>query len=244
MTFRKISKIAVDNGDLPPLGVDLGFYFTPREGGVIQPVFQHSAQVPDCDITDVRELSAGEVEARRQVAIAIKAIRKYLPGFENAYFTRLTSYMRGREGRHMIGDYQMTSEDVAEARKYQDVIAKSAMSTAVKGPMHSARYPADSMNIDPNTKRARVKDGGSYDIPYRSLVPKNVENMLITGKLQSMSEDFKRDCLPENMATGQAAGVAAALCAKKGITPRELEKDVSELQTILQQQGAVLYSKW
>jgi hypothetical protein len=64
--------------------------------------------------------------------------------------------------------------------------------------------------------------------------------MLIAGKLQSLSEDFKRDCLPENMATGQAAGVAAAICAKKGITPRQLEHDVSELQEILVKQGAVL----
>ena len=86
------------------------------------------------------------------------------------------------------------------------------------------------MNIDPNRKYNRPKDGGSFDVPYRSLVPKNVEGMLITGKLMSCNEDFKRDLLPDNIATGQAAGVAAALCAKKGITPREMEKDVKELQ--------------
>jgi hypothetical protein len=244
ITFHKLTQEALANGDLPPCGVDLGFYFTPREGGVIQPIFQHSAQVPNCDITDLRELSAGEVEARRQVAIAIKAIRKYLPGFENSYFTRLTSYMRGREGRHMIGDYQMTMDDVAEARKYPDVIAKSGMSVSKGGPFHSAAHPGESMNINPNRVTARPKDGGSYDIPYRALVPKNVEGMLMAGKLQSMSEDFKRDCLPDNMATGQAAGVAAAVCARKGITPRELEKDVSEVQEILEQQGAVLHTQW
>ena len=87
---------------------------------------------------------------------------------------------------------------------------------------------------------ARPKDGGSYDIPYRSLVPKKVENMLLSGKLISWTEDFKRDLLPENMVTGQAAGVAAALCVKKGLTPRQLEGDVSELQEILVKQGAVL----
>ncbi len=222
----------------------MGFFFTPRDGGVWQPIFQHSAQMPDCDITDVRELSAGEVEARRQVAIALKAVKKYLPGFEHAYFARLTSYMRVREGRHMIGDYQLKSEDVAEARKFKDVIAKSGMSTSKGAPFHSTAYPGDSMNVALNKTRIRVKNGGSYDIPYRALVPKNVENMLMAGKLQSMSEDFKRDCLPENMATGQAAGVAAAICAKKGVTPRELEKDVSELQKILEKQGAVLHTKY
>jgi hypothetical protein len=64
--------------------------------------------------------------------------------------------------------------------------------------------------------------------------------MLITGKLISVNEDFKRDLLPDNIATGQAAGVAAALCAKKGLTPRQMEKDVKELQDILVKQGAIL----
>jgi hypothetical protein len=96
------------------------------------------------------------------------------------------------------------------------------------------------MNIDPNRKFHRVKDGGSFDVPYRSMVPKNVEGMLITGKLVSTTEDFKRDLLPDNMVWGQAAGVAAALCARKGITPRQMEKDVKELQDILVKQGAIL----
>ncbi|MEM3703600.1 MAG: FAD-dependent oxidoreductase [Candidatus Bathyarchaeia archaeon] len=244
VNFYKISEEAVKNGDLPPRGVDLGFFFTPRQGGVIQPVFQHSAQVPDCDITNVRELTWAEIEARRQVTMAVKAVRKYLPGFKNAYLTRLTFCVRGREGRHFIGDYQLTSDDVAEARKFPDVIAKSAMNTNIGGPFHSCRYPAESMNIDPKVKKVRVKNGGSYDIPYRCLVPKNVENLLLAGKCISVSEDFKRDCLPENMATGQAAGVAAAICAKKNITPRQLEQDVSVLQKILQQQGVILYTKY
>jgi hypothetical protein len=93
-------------------------------------------------------------------------------------------------------------------------------------------------------KRVSPKNGGSYDIPYRCLVPKKVENLLLAGKLVSTTEDFKRDLLPENIVTGQAAGVAAALCAKKNITPRDLEKDVSELQKILLEQGAILYTKY
>jgi hypothetical protein len=206
----------------------------------MQIVFQHSAQVPDCDINDVRELSAGEAEARRQTVIALKAIRKYLPGFENAYFTRLTSYMRVREGRHIIGDYQLTTDDVIAARKFKDVIGKSGKGTHADAPGHTTRSPGGAPR-DPNRKRASPKDGGSTDFPYRCLVPKNVENMLTVGKLVSITQDFKRDVLPDNMVTGQAAGVAAAICAKKGITPRQLEKDVSELQDILVKQGTILF---
>jgi hypothetical protein len=239
INFPALTHKALDAGDLHPYG-DLGFFFTPRDGGHIQPIFQHSAQIPDCDATDIRELSAGETEARRQVGIALKAAKKYLPGFENAYFTRITSCMRTREGRHMVGDYQLTSEDVIECRKFKDVIAKCGMATQTGGPFHSTAHPGSAMNIDPNRKYHRPKDGGSYDIPYRSMVPKNVENMLMTGKLLSVTEDFKRDLLPDNMVCGQAAGIAAALCVRKSITPRQMEKDVTELQDILVKQGAIL----
>ena len=64
--------------------------------------------------------------------------------------------------------------------------------------------------------------------------------MLLVGKLVSVSEDFKRDLLPENMATGQAGGIAAALCVRKGLTPRQMEKDVKELQDHPGKQGAIL----
>ncbi|MEM2704478.1 MAG: FAD-dependent oxidoreductase [Candidatus Bathyarchaeia archaeon] len=239
--FYALSETAVKNKDIPSRGSDLGFYFTYRDGN-FQAVFQHTAQAADCDVTDVRELTKAELECRKQIVMAIKAIKKYLPGFKNSYCSKILFCVRGREGRHFIGDYMLTSEDVAEARKFPDVIAKSAMHTSKGGPFHSCRYPAESINID--MVRVTPKDGGSYDIPYRCLVPKGVENLLLAGKLISTSEDFKRDLLPENIITGQAAGVAAALCSQYRITPRELEKDFSELQKILQQQGAILYTKY
>ena len=85
------------------------------------------------------------------------------------------------------------------------------------------------------------KGGGSYDIPYRCLVPRDVENLLVAGKCVSTDRDAYLRYLHQTMVTGQAAGVAAALCVKKGITPRELEKDVSELQDTLLKQGAILF---
>jgi hypothetical protein len=85
------------------------------------------------------------------------------------------------------------------------------------------------------------KDGGSYDIPYRCLVPQVVDNLLVGGKAISADRDSYKRFLQETMVTGQAAGVAAAICARKGITPRQLEQDVTELQEILLKQGAILY---
>lgn len=237
--YHKLTMEAIANGELCETG-DFGHFFTYRQFGHWQPVFQHTAQAKDCDTTDITEYSWGEVECRRQVAMAIPAIQKYLPGFENAYFTRLTSSMRTREGRHMIGDYQMQTSDVDAASKFPDVMAKCAMTTVPGGPFHSAATPGVAMNVEMASRWHNPPDGGSYDIPYRCFVPKNVEGMLLTGKLISLHEDFKRDQLPDNMIWGQAAGVAAAVCVRRGITPRELEADVSEVQEILRKNGAIL----
>ena len=212
----------------------VGFFLTPREGGVIQAHFQHSSHVPNCDPTDVRDLTYGEIEARRQVVIAWKFVKKYMPGFEKAYITRICPELRVRESRRIIGDYLLTSEDVVQARKFEDVIGKSSFP---KGGHHTAS--TKTLTLDENHEYP--KDGGSHDIPYRCLVPKNIENLLVAGKAISTDRDAYQRFLQQTMVTGQAAGVAAGLCVKKNITPRELEKDVSELQKILLQQGVILY---
>jgi len=212
----------------------VGFFLMPREGGVIQAHFQHSSHVSGIDPTDVRDLTSGEIEARRQIVIAWKFIKKYMPGFEKAYITRVCPELRVRETRRIMGDYVLTSDDVLEARKFEDVIGKSSFP---KGGHHVVSTSTISVGED----HGYPKDGGSHDIPYRCLVPKEVENLLVAGKAISTDRDAYHRFLQQTMVTGQAAGVAAAVCAKRGITPRALEKDVSELQEILVKQGAILY---
>jgi hypothetical protein len=233
ITFGKLTRELVAKGEYHEFG-DLGFFFTPREGGKWQAIFQHSSQVHQCDATDITELTAGEVEARRQAVIALKAARKYIPGFENAYLSRITSYLRIRETRRIMGDYKMVLADVQAARKFPDVIGKSVQGMGV---FHTATI--DTLTYVPG--HHGIGDNGSFDLPYRILVPKKVENMLIAGKHVSTERNCYLRFLPETMVTGQAAGVAAALCVKRGVTPREMEKDVSELQDILVKQGAILY---
>ena len=130
-----------------------------------------------------------------------------------------------------MGDYVLTTDDVIAARKFKDVIGKSSFQAAGH---HVATMSTINRGVFP-------KDGGSHDIPYRCLVPKNVENLLVAGKPISTDRDAYHRFLQQTMVTGQAAGVAAALCAKMKLTPREMEMDVSKLQEILVQQGAILY---
>lgn len=232
--FDAITRKLVASGEHHPFG-DIGFFFTPREGGVVQAQFQHSAQVPNCDCTDIDELTAGEVEARRQAVITLKAARKYLPGFQNAYLTRTCTELRIRETRRILGDYQLTWDDANSGRKFPDVIGKSVMTM---GARHVAT--ADTLSTYPSGT-ANPPDGGSFDIPYRVCVPRDVEQMLVAGKMISAKRECYLRFLPETIETGQAAGVAAALCVKHGLSPRELEKDVSELQATLQAQGVILF---
>jgi hypothetical protein len=212
----------------------VGFFLMPREGGVIQAHFQHSSHVHGIDPTDVRDLTYGEIEARRQIVIAWKFIKKYMLGFEKAYITRICTELRVRETRRIMGDYMLTSDDVLQARKFEDVIGKSSFP---KGGHHVASTSTITVGGD----HGYPKDGGSHDIPYRCLVPKNVENLLVAGKAISTDRDAYHRFLQQTMVTGQAAGAAAALCAKQNITPRELEKNMSKLQEILLKQGVILY---
>jgi hypothetical protein len=236
MGFYSLRDAALAKGEWHQFS-GVGFFFIPREGGVMQAHFQHSSQVPNCDPTNAWDLTHAEIECRRQITIAFKFFKKYVPGFENAYITRICPEIRIREGRRIMGDYILTSQDIGNCMKFPDVIGKS---TFKAGGHHAATLTT----LDFGAQRVWPKDGGSYDIPYRCLVPREVENLMVGGKMVSTDRDAYLRYLQQTMVTGQAAGAAAALCVKKGITPRQLEEDVKELQDILLQQGVVLYGTY
>ena len=231
MGYFKLRDMGLETGEWHKYA-GVGFFLTPREGGHIQAHFQHSAQVPKILPTDAWDLSKGEMECRKQIQIAWKFFKKYVPGFKDAYITKVCPEMRIREGRRIMGDYKLTRDDVADAKKFDDVIGKSHFKAG-------AHHSADNNTIV-LTNKCAPKDGGSHDIPYRCLVPQKVEQLLVAGKMISTDRDAYQRYVQQTMVTGQAAGVAAALSAKHGISPRELEKDVTELQKILKDQGAVL----
>ena len=211
----------------------VGFFLTPRDGGHVQAHMQHSSQVPGILTNDAWDITKAEIECRRQDVIALNFFKKYVPGFENAYLTRLCPEVRLREGRRIMGDYKLTRDDVKAGREFPDVIAKSHFKAG-------AHHTTDNNTIA-QVEKVCPTDDGSYDIPYRCLVPLDVENMLIAGKHCSTDRDAYLRYLHQTMQTGQAAGAAAALCIKKGETPRQLERDgISELQDILRSQGVIL----
>ncbi|HIY19971.1 MAG TPA: FAD-dependent oxidoreductase [Candidatus Blautia avistercoris] len=248
MGFYELRDIAFKNGDWHPYS-GAGFFLTPKEGGHIQAHFQHSSQVDHAVATDAWDLTRCNIECRKQNRIAWRFFKNYVPGFENAYITKTCTELRLREGPRIVGDYMLTRDDVAECRQFEDTIGKSSFKA---GGYHVASM--DTLNhvavvgnedrrdnIQFKSDLAIPKDGGSYDIPYRCLVPQKVENLLAAGKCVSTDRPAYLRYLHQTMVTGQAAGTAAGLCVQRGITPRELEKDVKELQKRLLDQGAILF---
>ncbi len=159
--------------------------------------------------------------------------RKHVPGFENARMINTPPYIGIRETRRILGEYYLTLEDVLEARTFDDVVALSA------GWVDVHDYKGTSKVDDPPQGR-QIKDGGSYDIPYRCLVPQQVENLLVAGRSISASQGAQASfrIMGTCMALGQAAGTAAALSAQKAALPRALDHRV--LQETLLHQGVYL----
>ena len=235
--FFELLNEALENGDWHPYS-GMGFFIGPKpSGNVIQAHCQHSAQVGNLWSCDPWDLTYGEIENRRQIKIAVNGFRKYMPGFQNAFITKMGVEMRLRDGRRIMGDYVLGWDDVAEGRRHYDCIGKSTFSAG-------AVHVADNRTIAAGDNRGTVKppNRGTYDLPYRMLVPRKIENLLIAGKHVSADRCAYQRFLQETMVSGQAAGAAAALCVKLGVTPRQLEdeKYIKQLQDILLSQRVIL----
>jgi ribulose 1,5-bisphosphate synthetase/thiazole synthase len=226
--FFKLVKEGVEKGEMhsfSPRG-GLCLQMTPRRGemGV------YATNVANVDSTDALSLTRAEMELRRQALITVQFLKKYVPGFESAYLIDVAPQVGVRETRRIIGEYVLTEEDVLEGRRFPDVVAKGS-------------HPADIHSPDDPKKviHLHVKDGGSYDIPYRCLVPKKVDSLLVAGRCASASHEAMGSArvVGTCMAMGQAAGTAAALCVVDHVVPRLL--DVGRLQKRLVEQGAVLF---
>ena len=237
MGFYELRDMAMKNGDWHPYS-GVGFFIIPREDGHIQAHFQHSSQWDHSLPTDAWDLTRCMIECRKQNLIAWRFFKNYVPGFEHAYITKVCTELRLREGPRIVGDYVLTRDDVEECKQFKDTIGKSSFKA---GAYHVTSMDTLNACVTYKTDIAFPKDGGSYDIPYRCLVPKKIDNLLAAGKCVSTDRPAYLRYLHQTMVTGQAAGTAAGLCIKKGITPRELEKDVSELQDMLLKQGAILF---
>jgi hypothetical protein len=174
------------------------------------------------DGTDADALSRAEVAARLRVYEDFAEKQAQEPGLADARVVETPPLLGIRQTRFIEGEYKLTAEDAIEGRRFDDVVAISSCAI-----IHHYGY-------------RRYLEHEGYDIPYRCLVPKLVDNLLIAGRCISSEQqpyESHRAMIPM-IATGEAAGTAAALSAREGVRPREL--DVFLLQEALLAQGAEL----
>ncbi|HYY24192.1 MAG TPA: FAD-dependent oxidoreductase [Candidatus Udaeobacter sp.] len=215
---------ATKDGELQLPREDMLFFATPHE----KEVSVNSTRVTNVLGTDVWDLSYAEWASRRQMRQIAAFLCRYVPGFEKSYVVQSGVHTGVRETRRILGDYQLTAEDILQARKFSDVIARST-------------YPIDIHNPEgKGTTLKRVPPGEAYDIPLRSLLPRNIANVIVAGRCISGTHEAHSSyrVMPVSMATGQAAGVCAALSVRHGKLPREMP--VTAVQTELIRQGANL----
>jgi hypothetical protein len=215
---------ATEAGELKLPREDILFFATPHE----EEVSVNSTRVTRVLGTDVWDLSYAEWMSRRQMRQIAQFLRRYVPGFDESYVAQSGVQVGVRETRRVLGDYQLTADDVLAARKFGDAVARGA-------------YPIDIHNpTGTGTVLKRLPPGEAYDIPLRCLMPKDVDGLLVAGRCMSGTHEAHSSyrVMPIVMATGQAAGVCAALAARRNALPRAIA--VEDVQRELTRQGASL----
>jgi len=235
--FNKLVDEAVKRGDLtisekkvlpelPPFKLFPLIMFDPKKtpanwyrvgeaGGYMESVFG--------DCTNVLDLTKAELTTRKSLLPILSFFREYVPGYEKAYLSYTATQIGLRESRRVLGGYVLTADkDIKEGLMHEDVITKSRIQAYGSW----SAYTPESAPI--------------FDIPYRCIVPKVIDNLLVAGRC--VSRDHKAAMLSRDIATciclGQAAGTAAALSVKSKVRPRELP--IAVLQQTLKTQGANL----
>lgn len=219
-----IFKRAKAEGRLTNPRENLMYFLTPRKGEI----HLNTTRIIGLDATDPLQLSQAEAEGRRQVREITDFLKREVPGFEQAELLYSAAQVGVRESRRIVGQYVMTKEDVLEARKFGDGIARGSYPIDIHSPQGEG------------TTILTLPEGESYDIPYRSLVPRGIDNLLVAGRPISTTHEAHASTriMPICFATGQAAGTAAALCLEAGCSPAQL--DPQALRQRLIAQGANL----
>jgi len=186
----------------------------------------NTARVAGINPLNPNEITKAEFENRRQIFKIGAFLNRYVPGFEKARVIG-NPFSGVRESRRIIGEYTLTEEDVLSGRRFEDSIGRSA-------------YPIDLH--DPRGKGVnftQISGGGYYDIPYRCLIPKGTDNLLVAGRCLSSTHLALGSVrsITSCFVTGEAAGTAAALSIKDRISVREVNP--SKLQKRLGEMGAM-----
>merc|ERR1711894_272592 len=181
------------------------------------------AHVMNVDATDVLDLTKAEMEGRSQAINALVAMKKVIPGFQNAKLRNFGMKIGTRDSRKIIGRYNLTSNDVRNQAKFKDSVG-----------IFPEFIDGYNILILPTT-------GRYFQVPYGCMVPPNINNLLVAGRC--VAGDKTSHAAMRNMmactVTGQGAGVAAAVSLRHNKST--LDIDISVVQEELKKQGVRIY---
>ena len=189
------------------------------------------------DSTDEQSLTQALVGARKSLVEYERYYKQYLKGFEQMELVATAAQLGARESRRILGDYVLNLEDFKSRADFPDEIGRYNYAVdihAAKPDLASyQRYAEDFQNL-------RYGQGESYGIPYRCLVPQKLSNVLVAGRCVSTDRYLQSSLrvMPGCFITGQAIGVAAAICARQDCDPRSVA--AADLQRRLKDMGAYL----
>lgn len=200
---------AQSRGDLPMFyGPGVMFMFADDE------VYIHAIRVPG-DACDPADLTRAEMQGRRDAWAMYEVWRQDVPGFEKSYFISSGPFIGVRETRRIVGQYVLSEQDITSGKPFDDAIATGCWYLD----QHPNKTTAGDANGKPKVQPA------PYDIPFRSLLPRDVENLLVAGRCHSATQlaasSTRVTCTA--MAMGEAAGAASALALQSSRSPHELE---------------------
>ena len=189
-------------------------------------IWVNMSRVSGVDATKPESYTHGEVEGRKQIYELERYLKNFVPGFENAWREKVAPFMGIRESRVIVGKYILTAEDILACRRFDDAVAV-------------ASYPVDIHHATGGDCTLHWCED-CYDIPYRSLVPAAVENLLVAGRCSSMNHEAMASTrvMSTCMALGEAAGRAARIALEEGVRPSAV--DVEKVREELRQTGAYL----
>lgn len=216
------------NGDMEPFQKNvMGFWWTSTRPDQVGINFTHIVGV---DCTNAHDITDATIEGRRQAFHMIPVFRKYVPGMENCYLISTAALLGTRESRRIVGDVVLNEQDIMTMRDWDDSVCYGSFFIDV----HNCTGPG----MDGETWSP--KSGFRYQIPYRTMLPAGVENLLVAGRCISVTHRAlgSTRVMPQCAALGEAAGTAAALSIRAGCAPRDLS--VPTLQDALRGNGAIL----
>ncbi len=226
--LEEVWKRARDAGDMEPFQSQvMGWWWTPTRPDQLGINFTH---ITGADATRAEDLTRATVEGRRQAFHTVEVYRKYVPGMEEAYLLSTPSTVGTRESRRIVGERQLTREDLLAERTWPDTIGYGSFFIDI----HNLDGPGMS------EKTYRPHKGFKYQIPYGILVPRGVEDLLVAGRCVSVTHEALGSIrvMPQCTVTGEAAGVAAGRSLQDDASPRDV--DVDAVQARLRGQGAIL----